>query len=28
LEISKGVEIQLQRSAISQVMPKGTLKSV
>jgi len=28
LEISKGVEIQLQRSAISQVLPKGTLKSI
>jgi len=28
LEISKGVEIQVQRSAIAQVLPKGTLKSV
>ena len=28
LEVSKGVEIQIQRSAISQVLPKGTLKSV
>ncbi len=28
LEVSKGVEIQIQRSSISQVLPKGTLKSV
>ncbi|MDH4377955.1 MAG: preprotein translocase subunit YajC [Ramlibacter sp.] len=26
LEVADGVEIQLQRSAISQVLPKGTLK--
>lgn len=26
LEVAEGVEIQLQRSAISQVLPKGTLK--
>ncbi len=26
LEIAQGVEIQIQRSAISQVLPKGTLK--
>jgi len=28
LEIAKGVEIQIQRSAIAQVLPKGTLKSL
>ena len=27
LEISNGVEVQLQRSAVVQVLPKGTLKS-
>ena len=27
LEISKGVEVQLQRSSVVQVLPKGTLKS-
>ena len=27
LEISSGVEVQVQRSAVVQVMPKGTLKS-
>ena len=27
IEISPGVEVQLQRSAISQVLPKGTLKT-
>lgn len=26
LEISNGVEVQLQRSAVVQVLPKGTLK--
>ncbi len=26
IEISSGVEVQLQRSAITQVLPKGTLK--
>ncbi|MFG6432802.1 preprotein translocase subunit YajC [Roseateles sp. LYH14W] len=26
LEVANGVELQLQRSAISQVLPKGTLK--
>ena len=26
LEIAQGVEVQIQRSAISQVLPKGTLK--
>ena len=27
LEVADGVEIQIQRSAVVQVMPKGTLKS-
>jgi preprotein translocase subunit YajC len=26
LEIARGVEIQLQRSAVTQVLPKGSLK--
>jgi preprotein translocase subunit YajC len=26
VEIAKGVEIQVQRSAVTQVLPKGTLK--
>ena len=26
IEVAQGVEIQIQRSAISQVLPKGTLK--
>jgi len=26
LEIASGVEVQLQRNAVSQVLPKGTLK--
>jgi preprotein translocase subunit YajC len=28
LEVSRGVEIQLQRSAITQILPKGTVKSL
>ena len=27
LEIARGVEIQLQRSAITQILPKGTVKT-
>ena len=26
IEIAEGVEVQIQRSAVSQVLPKGTLK--
>ena len=26
IEIAQGVEVQIQRSAVSQVLPKGTLK--
>jgi hypothetical protein len=26
MEVAPGVEVQLQRSAIAQVLPKGTLK--
>ena len=26
VEIAKGVEVQIQRSAVTQVLPKGTLK--
>ena len=28
LEIARGVEIQLQRSAITQILPKGSVKTV
>jgi len=27
LEVSNGIELQVQRSAVAQVLPKGTLKS-
>jgi preprotein translocase subunit YajC len=27
LEVANGVELQLQRSAITQVLPKGTMKA-
>ena len=27
LEVSKGVEVQIQRSAVVQVLPKGSIKS-
>jgi len=26
LQVAKGVEVQMQRSAVSQVLPKGTLR--
>jgi len=26
VEIAEGVEVQVQRSAVSQVLPKGTIK--
>ena len=28
LEVARGVEIQLQRSAVTQILPKGSVKSL